>query len=145
MADKTTTWSDDILALLLNGTGITNIADNTASSPLTALYCSLHNGSPGASGNQSTSEVAYAGYSRIAISRNNGSPAWTVSGGSASPNANIVFPTCSGGTDTGAYVGIGVSASGSGGLLLFGPISPNISISSGVPPILTTASTVTET
>jgi hypothetical protein len=39
---------------------------------------------------------------------------------------------------------VGTDASGAGKILYYGTISPNISISNGVTPILTTASAITE-
>lgn len=144
MAGKTTVWSEDILNLILNGEAIANIADNTASSPLTNLYISLHTADPGISGNQTTHEAAYTSYARVAVARSSGSPAWTIVGESAAPNAAITFPTASGGSETETYMGIGSAPTGSGVLYYSGAISPSIVVSSGVTPQLTTATSLTE-
>jgi|SRR5579859_95517 len=143
MAAKGTTFSNDFLKLIFNATAIANIADNAASSPLTNLYVSLHNATPGAGGNQTTNETAYTSYARVAVARTSGG--WTVTSNSVSPAATIIFPQCTGGTDTITFAGIGTAASGTGKLLYFGPVSPNIAVSTSVTPELTTASAVTET
>jgi hypothetical protein len=71
---------------------------------------------------------------------------WTAaSAQSTSPVATISFPAATGGSETETYFGIGTASSGAGKLLYSGTVTPNISVSSGVTPQLTTATTVTET
>lgn len=139
---KGNTFENDILALIFNATAIANIADNAAASPLANLYVSLHTGDPGEGGNQTTSECAYTSYARVAVARSGSG--WTVSGNSVSPAANIDFPAATGGTETATYAAIGTASSSTGKILYSGAISPSISISTGVTPRLTTASTITE-
>lgn len=139
---KGNTFENDILKLIFNVTAIANIADNAASSPLTNLYVSLHTADPADTGDQTTSESAYTSYARVAVARSGSG--FTVTGNSVSPAANIDFPACTGGTETATHFGIGTASSGAGKLLYKGTITPNISISNGVTPRLTTASTVTE-
>lgn len=139
---KGTTFDNDLLKLILNATPIANICDNAASSPLTNLYVSLHTGDPSA-GNQTTNEVSYTSYARVAVARTSGG--WTVSGNSASPASNISFPACTGGSATASYFAVGTASSSTGKVLYSGAITPNISISSGVTPILASSSTITET
>lgn len=139
---KGDTFENDWLKLIFQATAIANIADNAATSPLTNLYVSLHTADPADAGNQTTSETAYTSYARVAVARTAGG--WTVTGNSVSPAANIDFPACTGGTATITHFGIGTASSGTGKLLYSGTVSPNISVSSGVTPRLTTASTVTE-
>ncbi len=133
------------LNLILNGIPIANIADNAASGPLTSLYISLHTASPGVSGTQNTNQAAYTSYARIAVTRDSGTPGWTVSGNSATPVAPITFPTASGGSETETFMGIGTALSGAGSLLWYGAISPQIIVTTGVPPSLTVATTITAT
>ena len=137
-----TPFETDLLELIFNGTAIANIADNASSSPATNLYVSLHTGDPTDSGDQTTNECAYTSYGRIAVSR--GAGGWTISGDSVSPVANIEFAECTGGTETVTHWAIGLASTGSGYLLYAGTVSPNISVTTGVTPILTTASSVTE-
>jgi len=61
-----------------------------------------------------------------------------------SPASAISFPACTGGTETATHAAVGVAVSGASKILYSGAISPTISISSGVTPQLTTASTITE-
>ena len=108
-----------------------------------SLYLSLHTADPTAGGNQSSSEISYTGYARVAVARSSGG--FTVTGNSVSPAALEAFAASTGGTGgTAAYFGIGTAASGAGVLLYAGPISPTIAISSGVTPELTTATAITE-
>lgn len=139
---KTTTWANNILALLFNATTVANIAINASSSPITSIYVSLHTANPGVGGSQTTSEAAYTSYARVAVSRNSGG--WTITTNSCSPVANISFPQATGGSETETYFGIGTVSSGAGVLLYSGTVTPNIVVSNGVTPILTTASTITE-
>lgn len=139
---KGDTFENDLLKLIFNGTAIANIADNASSSPLTNLYLSLHTADPGESGSQTTSEATYTSYARVAVARTTGG--FTVTTNSVSPVADVSFPACTGGTNTITHFGIGTASSGAGKLLYSGTVTPNIAVSTGVTPILTTASTVTE-
>lgn len=144
MAGKTDVFENDFLKLIFQGTAIANIADNAASSPLTNLYMSLHTADPtdAAASGQSTNETTYTSYARVAVARTSGG--WTITGNVVTPTANISFPQCTGGTATITHVGIGTLTSGTGKLLFTGTLSPSISVSSGVVPQITTASTITE-
>lgn len=139
---KSNSLENSLLLLLFNATPISNIADNAASSPLTNLYASLHTADPGEAGSQTTNETSYTSYARVAVARSGSG--WTVTANSVSPAANIDFPQCTGGTATITHFGIGTASSGAGVLLYKGTVSPNISVSTGVTPRLTTSSTITE-
>jgi len=139
---KTNNWENSILTLLFNATATANVADNAASAPLTNLYVSLHTGDPGEAGTQTTNECAYTSYARVAVARTSGG--WTVTANSVSPVAAITFPAATGGTETATHFGVGSLTSGAGVLYYSGTITPNISISSGVTPSLTTATAITE-
>lgn len=139
---KGNTFENDILKLIFNATAIANMADNAATSPLTALFVSLHTADPGEAGSQTTSECAYTGYARVSVARTTGG--WTVTANSVSPVADISFPACTAGTETATHAGVGTATSGAGKLLYKGAISPTIAISNGVTPIITTTSTITE-
>ena len=139
---KGATFDNDWLKLIFNAVGIANIADNAAASPLTNLYVSLHTADPGTGGNQSTNEVNYAGYARVAVART--SAGWTVTGNSVSPAGVITFPTGTAGSGTATFFGVGTSASGAGKLLYSGGITPSILTGNGVVPQLTSASVITE-
>ena len=134
-----------ILDLLFTNANAADIGDATGlrgSTTAGAFWLSLHTADPGETGTQTTSEVAYTGYARVSVARSGSG--WTRTGNSISPAANIDFPACTGGTATASHFGIGTASSGAGVLLWKGTVTPNISISNGVTPRLTTASTITQ-
>lgn len=143
MAAKGSTFDDDILKLIFNGTAIANIADNTTTSPLTNLYVSLHTADPTVGGNQTSNEISYTPYARVAVARTSGG--WTVTGASVSPASTISFAQMSSGSGgTVTHVIVGTASSSTGKILYYGALSPNIVVANGVTPQLTTSSTITE-
>jgi len=128
----TNAFETSLLALIFNGTTITNIADNTVTSPATNLYVSLHTADPGETGAQNTSEVSYTSYARVAVARTSGG--WTVSGNTASNTAVTSFPTCTGGSATATHFGIGLASSSTGTLLFSGALGSSLSISNNITP-----------
>lgn len=139
---KGNTFENDLLKLIFNATSIANMADNASASPFTNLYVSLHTADPGEAGDQTTNEIAYTSYARVAVARTSGG--WTVTANSVSPVATISFPAGTGGSGTATHFGVGTASSGAGKLLYSGTVTPNIVCGNGVTPSLTTASTVTE-
>lgn len=139
---KGNTFENDLLKLIFNGDAIANIADDAASSPLTDLYVALHTDDPGEGGSQTTNEVAYTSYDRVAVERS--SSGWTVTGNSVSPVAAIDFPEGTGGSGTATHFSVGTAASGGGKILYSGTITPSIVCGNGITPRLTTATTITE-
>lgn len=145
--EKSSTWANALLLLLFNNTNVANVGDATGlrgSSTAGSLYVSLHTADPGPAGNQTTSEIAYTSYARVAIARASGAGGFTVTTNSVSPQGTVTFPAGTGGSGTAAYFGIGTASSGSGILLYSGPITPSIVTGTGVTPTLTTATAVTE-
>lgn len=140
---KGNTFENDLLRLIFNATAIANIADNAASSPLTNLFLSLHTADPGEAGDQTTSEIAYTGYARVGVLRTTGG--WTVTANSVSPVANIEFGAMTGGAGgTATHAAVGTLVSGAGKVLYKGALTPNISVTTGVVPRITTGSTISE-
>lgn len=121
---KSTAAIGNYLAHLFQNAAWANIGDAPgllASSTAGSLYVSLHTANPGISGNQSTSEAAYSGYTRKSVARNN--TQWTVSAPQVT-NANaVVFPACASGSETEAFWGLGTDSTGAGNLLYFGPLA----------------------
>lgn len=138
------TFENDLLKLIFNATNISLIADDTATTPLTNLYVSLHTSDPGEAGDQTTNEISYTGYARVAVARTTGG--WTVTNNSVSPVAAITFGAMTAGAGgTVTHFGVGTASSGTG-KLLFGSgctVTPNIAVSNGVTPSLTTATAIT--
>lgn len=142
---KSNSWENSLLLLLFNNTNVANVGDATGlrgSSAAGSLYVSLHTADPGEAGSQTTNETSYTSYARVAVARSGAG--WTVTGNSVSPASNISFPACTGSTATITHFGVGTDSSGAGTLLYKGTVTSNISVSTGVTPVLTTASTITE-
>lgn len=127
------TFANDLVKLIFNGTPIANLADNASASPLTALYLRLHTADPGAAGTQATNEISYTGYAGVALTRN--SSGWVVTANSASPIANVDFGKMTAGAGgTVTHVTVGTAASGAGKVLVRGAITPTIPVSTGTTP-----------
>lgn len=142
---KGNTFENDLALLIFNNTNAALIGDATGlrgSSSAGSLYVALHTGDPGEAGDQTTSECAYTSYARVAVARSGSG--WTVTNNSVSPAGNIDFPAATGGSETATHFSIGVASSGASKILYKGSISPNITISNGVQPRLSTATTITE-
>ena len=144
---KASTFENALLKLVFNGTTLTGIADNTATTPATVLCLALHTADPGAGGTQTTNEAAYGSYARVAVNRNSGG--WTVSGNQVALTAIEQFPAATSGSETETWFSVAVPSSGStcsGSLVILyrGPVTPNIVVSTGVTPELTTSTLVTE-
>lgn len=134
-------FETDILALIFNATAIPELAEDDSTAPATTLTVALHTADPGEAGTQLTSEIAYTGYARIAVARTSGG--WTVAGNSVSPAAAITFGEMTGGAGgTVTHFSIGTGTADE--LLYFGTVTPNIVVSNGVTPELTTATAITE-
>jgi hypothetical protein len=139
---KSNALENALLLLLFNATAFANVADNAASLPMTSVYASLHTADPGEAGDQTTSEATYTSYARVGVARTGSG--WTVTANSVSPVANISFPAGTGGSGTVTFAGVGKAATLAGVLWYSGAVTPNIVTGSGVTPILTTASAITE-
>ena len=130
----TNTLEDALLNLILLGTTFEGIAQNDGSSPVTQFYISLHTADPGDAGSQNTSETAYTGYARVAVTRDG--TGWSVSSGTASNDADIEFGLCTASPGSPlTHVGIGTEASGAGTLYLTGALNSSIIMQVGATPI----------
>lgn len=142
---KADTMENGMLLLFFNNTNFANLGDATGirgSSTAGSFYFSLHTADPGEAGTQTTSEIGYTSYARVAVARSSGG--FTVTANSVSPVAAVTFPAGTGGSGTASYFGLGSASSGTGILLYSGTITPNIVCGSGVTPQLTTATAITE-
>lgn len=133
------TLENGLLDLILNNvnTALAGIGDATGlrgSSTAGSLYLSLHTADPGEAGDQTTSEVAYTSYARVALARNGS--VWTVTGSTATGSQQS-FPAGTGGSGTATYFGVGTASSGAGVLLYSGAISPSIACGNGITPRVT--------
>lgn len=140
---KGNTFETDLLGLIFNGTAIADIAENDATSPATSFYLSLHTADPGEAGNQTTSEISYTGYARVAVARNSGG--FTVSGNTVNLTANQPFGIMTAGAGgTVTHFAVGIASSGTGKILYKGTVTPNLAVANGSIPELTTATNITE-
>lgn len=142
---KSNAFETALLGLLFENSAIANVGDAgglRASATAGSLYFSLHTADPGEAGDQTTSEIAYTSYARVAVARS--SSGWTVSGNAVAVDADVSFPAGSGGSGTATHWGLGIASSGAGVLLYKGSISPTIVCGSGVTPKLTAGTVVSE-
>lgn len=138
MSSKSDLYENDILKLYFNGVSIADICTSIGAASLTVA---LHLTDPGEGGNQTTGEVSYTGYVRVAVVR---SPAgWVVTGSSVSPFAPITFGECTGGTlGTIGFFSVGPGVGNKIGY--YGPVSPVIVLANGVIPQLKITSVISE-
>ncbi len=127
-----------LITLYFNNTDHANIGDAAGLQGSTSagfFYISLHTADPGETGDQTTSEISYTGYARVAIARSGAG--FTVSGNNVSNAAATTFGACTGGSGTATYFGIGTDSTGTGNLIASGAISSpasGLAISSGITP-----------
>ena len=140
---KSNVFENDLLKLIFNATPIAGLADNAASSPVTSLFLALHTGDPGEDGDQTTSEISYTGYTRLAVLRTGAG--WTVTANSVSPVSDVLFPEMTGGAGgTATHASIGTLVSGAGKVLYKGALTPAITVALGVAPRIKNTSAITE-
>lgn len=143
---KSNSLETGLLELIFKNTNLANVGDATGlrgSSTAGSLYVSLHTSDPGEAGSQTTNEISYTGYARVAVARSGAG--FTVSGNSVSPAANVDFGEMTGGAGgTVTHFGIGTDPSGAGTLLYSGTVSPNVSVTANVIPRVKSTSAITE-
>lgn len=141
---KSTTTCNNILKLVLQAVAWANMADNAAASPFANLYLSLHTADPGVGNSQTTNEVAYTNYVRIAILRTSGG--WAVATNTGTNLALAQFAQCGVTGATATHVAVGTNASGSGNVLYAGALNASLTISQNVQPQFNAAAlTIQET
>jgi hypothetical protein len=126
-----------IMKLLFQAVAWSLIADNAASTPQTNIAMSLHTADPGDTGTGTTSEASYTSYARVNVARTTGG--WTETNGSVTPVAAITFPAATGGSSTVTHAAAGMTGGGATALHMVGTVTPNISVSNPIQPILSTA------
>ena len=124
-----------LLDLIFLNTDWANIGDagglqNSATAG--SFYISLHTANPDETGDQTTSEIAYTSYARVAVARSAGG--WTRSVSTVSNTALVQFPQCTGGSGTATHFGIGTDSSGAGNLILKGALTSSLAVSVGIQP-----------
>lgn len=118
MASKTTQSANDVMNWMTR-----NVSPSWGSA--TILYASLHVGAVGLGGDQTTNEVAYTGYARIPLLRNNVTGEFAVASGGQTSNQNLLqFGNATAGSFpiTATHVAIGENPSGAGTVIATGAL-----------------------
>jgi hypothetical protein len=132
---KSNTWENEFLKLVFTNIAAPLIGDAAGLQPSAAagnLYVALHSADPGEAGDQSTSEVAYTSYARVAVPRTTGG--WTVVANGVDNAAEISFPACTGSSATATHFSVGTASSGAGKILYSGALTASLAISNGITP-----------
>lgn len=125
-----------LLNLLFNNTDWANVGDAAGlqnSATAGSFHIALHSADPTDTGNQSTSEISYTGYARVAIARSGAG--FTVSGNQVSNAAIVQFGECTAGSASASYFSVGLGSSGATEILYSGSLASPRSISSGITPL----------
>lgn len=118
MASKTTQSANDVMNWMTR-----NVSPSWGSA--TILYAALHTGAVGLGGDQTTNEVAYTGYGRIPLLRNNVTGEFAVASGGSASNQNLLqFGNATAGSFpiTATHVSIGENPSGAGTVIATGAL-----------------------
>lgn len=121
MASKTTQSANDVIDYMAR-----NVAPTWDGA--TTLYLALHTGAVGLGGDQTTNEISYTGYNRIALARNASGVFSAAVNGSTSNQDLLQFGNATAGSFpiTATHVSIGVNASGAGTVIATGALSSSI-------------------
>ena len=122
----------DLLFLNVDWANVGDVAGLQNSATAGSFFISLHSSDPGEAGSQTTNEISYTGYARVAVARTSGG--FTRSGATISNTALVQFAQCTGGTATATHFGIGTDLSGAGNLIFKGALTASLSISNGIQP-----------
>ena len=131
----------NLLNLLFNNTDWPNVGDAAGlqnSAAAGNFYVALHTTDPGDTGNQSTAEIAYTGYARVAVPRS--AAGFTVSGANVSNFATVQFGECTAGTASVGFFSVGLAASGAGDILYSGALTAVRAVSDGITPLFNAGS-----
>lgn len=131
---KATAICNSILGLMYRGVAWANVADNAASSPVTAIPLALHTANLTAStGLQNENEVAYTSYARKSTGR--GTTDWAAPSSGSLSNATLQqFPACGATGATASHVSTGIGASGATAVWHFGALNSSLAIALGITP-----------
>jgi hypothetical protein len=127
-----------LLNLLFKNLAWANVGDASGLQPSGAagsFHIALHSSDPGEAGDQSTNEVSYTGYGRVAVTRGAG---FNVSGDAVSNAATVQFGECTAGSATVTHFSVGTAASGAGSIIYRGALSASRSVSAGITPLFNT-------
>ena len=118
MASKTTQSANDVLNWMAR-----NVSPSWGGA--TILYAALHTGAVGLGGSQTTNEVTYTGYARVALLRNNSTGEFAVASSGQTSNQNLLQfgnATAGGFPISATHVSIGENPSGVGTVIATGSL-----------------------
>ena len=126
----------NLLNLLFNNVDWPNVGDAAGlqnSATAGSFYVALHTADPTDAGDQTTSEVSYTGYARVAVARSGAG--FSVSGAQVSNAATVQFGECTAGSATATHFSVGLLSAGAGDILYSGALSASRAISAGITPL----------
>lgn len=129
MASKTTQSANDFLNYFLR-----NVAPSWDGA--TTLYLSLHSSAVGLGGDQTSNEITYTGYARVALARNS-SGAFTAASSASSSNGSLIqFGIATAGSFpiTVTHVAIGENASSTGTVIATAALNDSLVINNNIRP-----------
>ena len=138
MTALTNLAEDDWLDLFFTNVAFPSVGDASGLQPSAAAgnhHISCHTGDALAdtSTQQTDNECDYTGYGRVAVVRS--TAGWTVNAGTCDNDNLLQFGEMTGGaSDTITDVGIGFAASGVGVLQLYGQVTSDLIVNTGVNP-----------
>jgi hypothetical protein len=130
MAAKTTQSANDFLNYMAR-----NVAPSWGSA--TTLYLALQTGAVGLGGDQQTNEVAYTGYARVPVLRNNVTGEFAVAASGQTQNQNLLQfgnPTAGSFPITATHCSLGENASGASTAIFTGSLASPLIINLNVQP-----------
>jgi hypothetical protein len=125
-----------LLALLFQNTAWANVGNAGGLQPsgvAGSFHIALHTSDPGEAGDQTTNEIAYTGYARVAVARS--AAGFTVTGDAVSNFATVQFGECTAGTASVGWFSVGTAASGAGSIIYRGQLGAVRAVSAGITPL----------
>jgi hypothetical protein len=119
------TFKQDLALHIAQNANIANLGDATGlrgSTTAGSGYVGLHSADP-TTGDQTTSELAYTGYARVAVARTSGG--FTCTAGTITNTAAVTFPACTGGSGTATHFSVGSASSGASEIWWCGELGTN--------------------
>jgi hypothetical protein len=124
----------DLLFLNTDWAGIGDAGGLQNSAAAGSFFISLHTADPGEAGDQTTNEVSYTGYARVAVARSGSG--FSRSGATVSNVATVQFGECTAGSATATHFAIGAASTSTGQIVLSGALSASRAISAGITPLM---------
>jgi hypothetical protein len=128
----TTEAAAALCALIFENSDWANIGDAAGiqnSATTGSFWFSLHTASPTAAGTQTSSEVTFTGYARVAVARNTG---FTTTSNASTNAAEVLFGECDGTGATVTHIGVGTDETGAGHLVMYAALTESRAVADGI-------------